>query len=96
MAGDRQRDGGRCAGCADGDLLGAVLYGTLGLEFADMNFTNKEYEDARRKQMAVHQHYTANGWAKPVGKYSIKHPVLAAALIFYVIGFLVGYGVGNI
>jgi len=66
------------------------------LELADMNFTNKEYEDARRKQMAVHQHYMANGWAKPVGKYSIKHPVLAAALIFYVIGFLIGYGVGNI
>lgn len=61
-----------------------------------MNFTNKEYEDARRKQVAVHQHYMANGWAKPVGKYSIKHPVLAAALIFYVIGFLIGYGVGKI
>ena len=59
-----------------------------------MNFTNKEYEDALRKQMAVHQHYMANGWAKPVGKYSIKHPILAA--VFYVIGFLVGYGVGKI
>ena len=61
-----------------------------------MNFTNKEYEDALRKQMAWHQHYMANGWAKPVGKYSIKHPVLAAALIFYVIGFLIGYVVGKI
>jgi hypothetical protein len=61
-----------------------------------MNFTNKEYEDARRKQIAVHQHYMSNGWAKPVGKYSIKNPVLAAALIFYVIGFLIGYGVGKI
>ena len=61
-----------------------------------MNFTNKEYEDARRKQMAVHQHYMANGCPQPAGRYSIKHPVLAAALIFYVIGFLIGYGVGKI
>ena len=61
-----------------------------------MNFTNKEYEDARQKQMAVHQHYMANGWAKPVGKYSIKHPIVAAVMIFYVIGFLIGYGVGKI
>jgi hypothetical protein len=53
-----------------------------------MKFTNKEYENARRLQM--------NGWAKPVGKYSIKHPVLVAALIFYVVGFLIGYGVGKI
>ena len=36
MASDRQRDGGGCAGGADGDLLGAVLYGPLGLESADM------------------------------------------------------------
>ena len=65
-----------------------------------MTFTNKEYEDARRlrkvTEMAFHQNYTANGWAKPVRKYSIKHPVVAAALIFYVVGFLVGYGVGKI
>ena len=61
-----------------------------------MNFTDKDYEDARRLQMAVHQNYTANGWAKPVGRYSIKHPVLAAAMIFYVIGFLIGYVWGNI
>jgi len=27
---------------------------------------------------------------------SIKHPVVAAALIFYAIGFLVGYGMGKI
>jgi hypothetical protein len=27
---------------------------------------------------------------------SIKHPVVAAAMIFYAIGFLVGYGVGKI
>jgi len=59
-----------------------------------MNFTDKDYEDARRLQMAWHQHYM--GWAKPAGKYSIKHPVVAAALIFYVIGFLIGYGVGKI
>ena len=58
--------------------------------------TREEYEDALRKQMAWHQHYMANGWAKPAGKYSIKHPVVAAALIFYVIGFLIGYGVGKI
>jgi hypothetical protein len=57
-----------------------------------MNFTNKEYEDARRLQMAWHQHYM--GWVKPAG-YSIKHPVVAAALIFYVIGFLIGYVWGN-
>ena len=76
------------------DLLGAVLHWYLDLELTDMNFTNKEYEDALRKQMAVHQHYMANGCAKPVGKYRIKHPVLAA--VFYVIGFLVGYGVGKI
>jgi len=65
-----------------------------------MTFTNKEYEDARRlrkvTEMAFHQNYTANGWAKPVGKYSIKHPVVAAALIFYAIGFLIGYAVGKI
>ena len=36
MASDRQRDGGRCAGGADGDLLGTVLYWPLGLELADM------------------------------------------------------------
>jgi len=45
---------------------------------------------------SFHQHYTANGWAKPVGKYSIKHPVVAAAMIFYAIGFLIGYVVGKI
>ena len=79
------------------NLSRAVLHWIVGLELTDMNFTNKEYEDALRKQMAWHQHYMANGWAaKPVGKYRIKHPVLAAALIFYVIGFLVGYGVGKI
>ena len=39
MAGDRQRDGGRCAGGADGYLLGAVLYGPLGLELIDMKIT---------------------------------------------------------
>ena len=61
-----------------------------------MNFTNKDYEDARRKQMAFHQHYIANGWANPVDRYSIKHPILAAAMIFYAIGFLIGYGVGKI
>ena len=61
-----------------------------------MNFTNKDYEDARRKQIAVHQHYMANGWAKPVGKYGIKHPTVAAVMIFYVIGFLIGYVVGSI
>jgi hypothetical protein len=27
---------------------------------------------------------------------SIKHPVVAAAMIFYAIGFLVGYGMGKI
>jgi len=58
-----------------------------------MNFTDKDYEDARRLQMAWHQHYM--GCPKPAG-YSIKHPVVAAALIFYVIGFLIGYGVGKI
>ena len=68
----------------------------MDLELADMNFTDKDYEDARRLQMAWHQHYMANGWAKPAGKYSIKHPVLAAAMIFYVIGFLIGYVWGNI
>ena len=64
-----------------------------------MSLTNKEYEDARRLRMdwmAWHQKYMANGWAKPVRKYSIKHPVVAAALIFYAIGFLFGYGVGKI
>jgi hypothetical protein len=65
------------------------------MESADMK-TTKDFEDARRLQMAWHQHYTANGWAKPVGKYSIKHPGVAAAMIFYAIGFLVGYGVGKI
>jgi hypothetical protein len=65
------------------------------MEFVDMKIT-KDFEDARRLQMAWHQNYTANGWAKPVRKYSIKHPVLAAALIFYVVGFLIGYGVGKI
>jgi hypothetical protein len=45
---------------------------------------------------AFHQHSTANDWAKPVDRYSIKHPVVAAAMIFYAIGFLVGYGVGKI
>ena len=79
---------------AAGDLRGTILHWVVDLELTDMNFTNKEYEDARRKQMAWHQHYLANGWAKPVGKYRIKHPVLAA--VFYVIGFLVGYGVGKI
>ena len=59
-----------------------------------MNFTNKEYEDARRLQMAWHQHYM--GCPKPAGRYSIKHPILAAAMIFYAIGFLIGYGVGKI
>ena len=60
-----------------------------------MNFTDKDPEDARRLQMAWHQHYLANGCPKPA-RYSIKHPVLAAALIFYVIGFLIGYVVGKI
>ena len=78
---------------AAGDLLGVVRYWPLGLELADMNFTDKDYEDARRVQMAWHQHYM--GWPKPA-RYSIKHPVLAAALIFYVIGFLIGYVVGKI
>lgn len=36
MAGDRQRDGGRCAGGAGSDLLGIVLYGALGLELTHM------------------------------------------------------------
>jgi hypothetical protein len=36
MASDWQRDGGRCAGGADGDLPGGVLYGALDLELADM------------------------------------------------------------
>jgi hypothetical protein len=27
---------------------------------------------------------------------SIKHPVVAAAMIFYVVGFLIGYVVGKI
>ena len=71
---------------AAGDLFGAVLHWVVDLELTDM--TNKEYEDARRLQM--------NGLAKPVGKYSIKHPILAAAMIFYVIGFLIGYVVGKI
>lgn len=75
------------------DLLGVIFHWALGLELTNMTFTNKEYEDARRLQMAWHQHL---GWAKPAGKYSIKHPVLVAALIFYVIGFLIGYGVGKI
>ena len=41
MAGDRQRDGGGCAGGAYGDLLGAVLYGAVGLELADMTDQKK-------------------------------------------------------
>ena len=88
MASDRQCFSWLCSGGADGDLLWVVLHGPLDLELADMNFTNKEYEDARRLQM--------NGCPKPVGKYRIKHPVLAAAMIFYVIGFLIGYVWGNI
>jgi hypothetical protein len=81
------------------DLSGAVFYWPLDMELADMTFTDKDYEDARRLRMDWmdwHQKYTANGWAKPVRKYSIKHPVVAAALIFYAIGFLVGYGVGKV
>jgi len=65
-----------------------------------MTFTDKDYEDALRlrkvAEMAFHQNYTANRWDKPVRKYSIKHPVVAAALIFYAIGFLIGYVVGKI
>ena len=64
-----------------------------------MTFIDKDYEDALRlrkvTEMAFHQNHTANDWAKPVRKYSIKHPVVAAALIFYVIGFLIGYAVGK-
>ena len=41
MAGDRQRLGRRCAGGADGDLPGAVLYWPLGMELIDMK-TNFE------------------------------------------------------
>ena len=65
-----------------------------------MTFTDKDYEDALRlrkvTEMAFHQNYTANDWAKPVRKYSIKNPVVAAAMIFYAIGFLIGYVVGKI
>lgn len=57
-----------------------------------MNFTDKDYEDARRLQMAWHQHYI--GCSKSAG-YS-KHPIVAAALIFYAIGFSIGYVVGMI
>lgn len=52
--------------------------------------TDKDYEDARL-QMAWHQHYM--GYPKPA-RYS-KHPAVVAALIFYAIGFLIGYVVGN-
>jgi hypothetical protein len=38
LASDWQRLGRRCVGGADGDLLGAVLYGALGLESADMSY----------------------------------------------------------
>lgn len=41
MAGDRQRDGRRCAGGAVGDLPGGVLYWPLDMESADMK-TNFE------------------------------------------------------
>ena len=41
MAGDRQRDGGGCAGGADGDLLGTVLYGALDMELTDMTDQKK-------------------------------------------------------
>ena len=42
MASDRQRLGRRRVGGAVNDLLGAVLYGPLGLEFTDMKIT-KDY-----------------------------------------------------
>ena len=39
MAGDRQRDGGLCAGGAGSDLLGTVLHWSLGMELTDMTDT---------------------------------------------------------
>ena len=53
MASDRQRDGGGCPCGADGDLPGAVLYGALGMELADMKTTIEMAREAGFSEWAV-------------------------------------------
>ena len=58
MAGDRQRDGGRCAGGAVCDLPGAVLYGALDLELADMKTVNELWQQSQNDAEGMRLGYT--------------------------------------
>jgi hypothetical protein len=52
------------------------------MEPVDMSFTNKDFEDARKLQLAWHQKYTANDWAGPVGGYRMGDHSLRGSITF--------------